>query len=139
MTIETAAPVDGFRPRHHGPAYALLAAWCALVWYLSSRPDPGDTVGFLVELPDYVLHGAEFAAGGFLAARAFSHLRAPPGWLTAICFCVFFGVLDEWHQSYVPGRCADLADVLSDGIGAVLGIALYVAAARVIATRAVTT
>ncbi len=126
--------IDGFRPQYHGPTYALLAVWCALVWYLSSRPDPGDTVGILIDLPDYVLHGAEFAAGGFLAARAFSHLRVPPAWLTAFTFCVVFGVLDEWHQSFVPGRCADLADVLADGVGALIGIATQFLATRATAS-----
>jgi VanZ family protein len=116
--------------RRHGVAYVVLAMWCALVWYLSSKPDPGDTVGFFIDLPDYILHGAEFAAGGLVAARAFSHLRNPLGWLTALIFCVLFGVLDEWHQSYVPGRCADFKDVLADSIGASFGVALHALIAR---------
>lgn len=39
--------------------------------------------------------------------------------------CLLFAVLDEWHQSFVPGRVAALADVLADAGGIVLGIALH--------------
>jgi VanZ family protein len=103
-------------------AYVLLAAWCAVVWFLSSRPDPGDTVGFWIDLPDYVLHGVEFAAGGFLAATALSHLPARVALPAAWAFCLVYGLLDEWHQSFVPGRDATLSDVLADAVGALLGV-----------------
>ncbi|MGC2518223.1 MAG: VanZ family protein [Burkholderiales bacterium] len=33
-----------------------------------------------------------------------------------------YGVFDEWHQSFVPGRDASLTDVTLDAAGAVLGI-----------------
>jgi VanZ family protein len=33
-----------------------------------------------------------------------------------------YGVLDEWHQSFVPGRFASLTDVTLDIAGAVLGV-----------------
>ena len=33
-----------------------------------------------------------------------------------------YGVFDEWHQSFVPGRYASLTDVTLDVAGAVLGI-----------------
>ena len=34
-----------------------------------------------------------------------------------------FAVSDEWHQSYVPGRVASLADLRLDAMGIALGIA----------------
>ena len=33
-----------------------------------------------------------------------------------------YGMLDEWHQSFVPGRYATLTDVTLDVAGAVLGV-----------------
>jgi len=39
--------------------------------------------------------------------------------------CIFYAIMDEWHQSFVPGRSAQLSDVFIDSIGAVLGIGLY--------------
>jgi VanZ family protein len=32
-----------------------------------------------------------------------------------------YGVLDEWHQSFVPGRYASLTDVALDVVGALVG------------------
>ena len=33
----------------------------------------------------------------------------------------FYGVMDEFHQTFVPGRSADPWDVLADGMGVLLG------------------
>ena len=33
----------------------------------------------------------------------------------------FYGVMDEFHQAFVPGRSADPWDVLADGLGVLLG------------------
>ena len=33
----------------------------------------------------------------------------------------FYGVMDEFHQAFVPGRSADPWDVLADGMGVLLG------------------
>jgi len=40
-----------------------------------------------------------------------------------------FGVADEFHQMYIPGRSADLGDLLADLIGAMAGAGLYLALA----------
>ena len=37
---------------------------------------------------------------------------------------VLFGISDEFHQSFVPGRDADPCDCLADSVGAALGLAL---------------
>jgi hypothetical protein len=37
-------------------------------------------------------------------------------WIIAISF--FYGMTDEWHQSFVPNRSADLLDLWHDVIGA---------------------
>ncbi|AJA47135.1 hypothetical protein CPAST_c10350 [Clostridium pasteurianum DSM 525 = ATCC 6013] len=39
--------------------------------------------------------------------------------------CLFYAVLDEFHQIYVPGRTSSVRDVLIDFTGAVIGITLY--------------
>ena len=40
----------------------------------------------------------------------------------ACAIASIYGVSDEWHQSFVPGRYASLTDVMLDVAGAVLGI-----------------
>jgi VanZ family protein len=104
---------------------ALLLAWCAGVWYLSDRSDPGDTVGILTELPDWLLHGIEYAVGGFLARRVLAPVLPSWGSVAAVLFCLAWAGLDEWHQSFVPGRDASLSDVFADAVGSVIGVAVH--------------
>ena len=64
------------------------------------------------------------------AALAWAWRCALGAWLRvaaarAIGACAFasaYGIFDEWHQSFVPGRYASLTDVTLDIAGAVLGI-----------------
>jgi VanZ family protein len=44
---------------------------------------------------------------------------AAGAWLAVVAF----GISDEWHQSFVPGRSADVLDVLADAAGGALGVA----------------
>lgn len=51
-----------------------------------------------------------------------------PKWKTfvyAFGFSVLYAISDEWHQWYVPGRGAQVTDVLIDSTGALTGILLY--------------
>jgi VanZ family protein len=36
-----------------------------------------------------------------------------------------YGALDEWHQSFVPGRDANLGDWMADVVGVMLGLMLF--------------
>ena len=38
---------------------------------------------------------------------------------------VAYGVLDEWHQSFVPGRTPDGGDLIADAAGVVLGLLAF--------------
>lgn len=42
--------------------------------------------------------------------------------MLALCVCVPYAALDEWHQSFVPGRGPGIKDVLIDSSGSVFGI-----------------
>lgn len=42
--------------------------------------------------------------------------------LLSIGLCFLYGISDEWHQSFVPGRMPDLFDIVNDVIGACLGM-----------------
>jgi VanZ family protein len=37
---------------------------------------------------------------------------------------VLYGISDEWHQSFIPGRYPDVMDVITDAIGAACGLLL---------------
>jgi len=74
-----------------------------------------------------LLHVPVFGALGWLAGWA---LQA---WIpdvfaavaTAFIWAAGYGVLDEWHQSFVVGRYASLSDVLLDMAGVALGLWLF--------------
>lgn len=39
-----------------------------------------------------------------------------------VLLCICYGITDEWHQSFVPGRTPDLLDLRNDAIGAALAM-----------------
>ena len=43
----------------------------------------------------------------------------------SLAFTTLYAVSDEFHQSFVPGRTGCWRDVLVDGLGAVIGLAVY--------------
>ena len=44
-------------------------------------------------------------------------------WL-AFAGAVLYGLSDEWHQSFVPGRVPDWRDILTDAVGAAVALAI---------------
>lgn len=43
----------------------------------------------------------------------------------SIVFCLVYGLSDEFHQSFIPGRYPSIADVAADVIGASLACMLW--------------
>ncbi|MEO5960176.1 MAG: VanZ family protein [Opitutaceae bacterium] len=71
---------------------------------------------------DKVTHFAVFGLIGTLVGRLGRGWKAAVwSWLAVAAF----GALDEWHQSYVPGRSPEFADWIADAAGAAVAIALY--------------
>jgi len=71
---------------------------------------------------DKVGHFGVYGLLGTLVCRLGQGWRAA-GW--AFFVCSLYGVSDEWHQSFVPGRSVEFADWLADTLGAALAVALY--------------
>ena len=44
----------------------------------------------------------------------------------SIFACFLYGLSDEWHQSFTPGRSVEAADVMADILGATLGAFLTI-------------
>lgn len=106
---------------------ALVAVWACAVWWLSSRSDPAHDLGVTFHFADWVAHGIEYGAGGFLTFRALNDGRTRRAAVYAVLACVAWGVLDEFHQSFVPGRETSIHDVVADTVGAGLGTLLSAA------------
>jgi VanZ family protein len=71
------------------------------------------------------MHTAGYAVLGGLWTRAISQSwRALPTTrvlLSAVLFTTLYGLSDEWHQTYIPGRTPEMADILADIVGGMLG------------------
>jgi VanZ family protein len=112
------------------PPLRIALAWLpallymALIWALSSTELP--------ELPltrfpmrDKLIHTIEYAALALFVAHA--AVRTWPdrtrARLAAVAILIAgaWGVLDEIHQAFVPGRSSEIADVLADVLGASVG------------------
>ena len=93
----------------------------ALVFALSSRPVPAA----VSQVPDWATHGAGYAILGVLACRALARGLGRPvparAAVIAVLIGTLYGVTDEVHQSFVPGRNADPWDVVKDLGGAAAG------------------
>jgi hypothetical protein len=100
-------------------------ALAALIFVASSRsniaaPDVKGT--------DKVGHFAVYGLLATLVLRAITGAddarRARAAWASAVIVSLY-GITDEWHQSFTPGRSVELADWIADTSGGVLAVLLY--------------
>ena len=107
------------------PDFILLLGWMGLIFWLSSQ-------SVLVEITSQAgekffyktAHMAAYAVLAWLWWRAISPQRqiSWPVLLAAVGFTVLYGISDEVHQLFVPGRHGQLADVLFDTAGALAAV-----------------
>ena len=101
-----------------------LLGYAALIFYLSSQSR------WIFKLPDFFsadkfYHLLEYGVFGVLLARLLEEYDFPPSyrkkitWVLIISF--LYGLSDEFHQWFVPGRSATLGDALADSLGGGLG------------------
>lgn len=73
---------------------------------------------------DKVIH---FLVFGLLATTIYIPLENKPIWATilAIGLTSLFGLTDEIHQGYTPGRSVDFYDWIADTLGAITAVFIY--------------
>lgn len=102
-----------------------VALWAGLLFFLSSRSDLGPAG----RIPDWLTHGTAYLIFAMLLARAWvGGLLRPLAGQTALAVVLavtVYGVSDEWHQSFVPGRDSSAGDVAKDAGGAIVGVLLF--------------
>ncbi|MGI6368509.1 MAG: VanZ family protein [Anaerolineae bacterium] len=113
-------------------AYELpLLASMALIWVLSDQPSlpgPGERGSLIRDIFNYGSHAFIYGLVALLAWRVLNHrasrwrhLAVCPR-LTATLLALGWGLLDEYHQSFIPGRTASPWDALTDLVGATLAV-----------------
>ena len=99
-------------------ALAVVITWC------SGRSVEGLPPTF--EGSDKVVHFALYGLMATLVARVHAVARTRPlGMYAAILIVSVFGVTDELHQHFTPGRTMDVWDWVADTLGAVVATVMY--------------
>ena len=104
-----------------------LILYCSLIYFLSGRP-AADSLQLFTHA-DKVAHFGVYTILGILWARAYgvTPLGRTPVHLAmaAILSVALYALSDEWHQSFVPARTAELADWIADAAGGTCGVFIY--------------
>ena len=115
-----------------GPAAALMAAF----FVVSAMPGPPRLPGAVSDVTAhflaYGLLGAAMLRGVTGAEWARTSLR---GALLAAALGAAYGLTDELHQAFVPGRSPELRDAAADALGSAAGAGLVWAWSIVLAVR----
>ena len=106
------------RVRVWGPAWATMV----LIFVLSSISGLGPIPG---GVDDGVAHALQYAVLAALLLRGLAGAR----WrgvkvraaALAVLLATLYGVTDEAHQRFVPGRTAEVTDLVADALGAAVG------------------
>ncbi len=101
-----------------GPA----ALWAAVLFLLSELEGPGLGVPTGV---DKLAHGGVYLILGLSLAWGKRRTGAGVPGLLLLLMGVAYGALDEWHQSFVPGRHSSVGDWVADSAGVMLGLVLF--------------
>lgn len=76
------------------------------------------------QYPDKTAHMILYALFGFLLYLTLKNSPYPSfryhAMLFAIAIGILYGMSDEFHQSFVPGRSATIPDLVADGLGVTL-------------------
>ena len=131
----------------------LLILWMALIFYMSAQPQLEseatsnlateliyrifggifryfgmtleDFFGRFGQLIRKLAHFTEFMILGILAKTNQEEYTDRNTILVPLLFSALYAISDEIHQSFVPGRCCAVKDMLIDTSGAFTGIIIY--------------
>lgn len=103
--------------------------YAAVIFWLSSQSNPLPFMPRVFWTSDKLLHAVEYGGFAVVVTWGLDHVaRTGPrtAALLAVVVGAFYGLTDEIHQSFVPGRSADVRDWVADVAGASLGALLAV-------------
>jgi VanZ family protein len=103
----------------------MALAWMALLFYLSHQPSLQTPM--LFSFQDKVLHAVVYAVLGLLLLAAQPRQAQGYSWKQvgiSVLIASLYGLSDEIHQYFVPGRSSEVLDWMADSIGALLAVSL---------------
>jgi hypothetical protein len=118
----TAPMPERARARDLAIRWAPSVTWMGVIFAVSSIQGSKLPGGY-----SFQGHFAEYAVLGLLVMLALTRGPASLRWaLVALAACSLYGVTDELHQAFVPGRQPDVLDWAMDTVGAAAGFAAAV-------------
>lgn len=110
-----------------------LLVWMAVIFIASSFTADAVTERTRELGPEFIssyvrlilAHVAEFAILAVLAYWAFRTVERPVPWVlwtSVLVFTTLYGVSDEVHQAFTPGRVPSVEDMIFDAGGGVVGL-----------------
>lgn len=125
-------------------SWVLVALWACFIFSMSAHTSTDLSEGFFEQVKEFLkgainsvigyhedpvspfCHFCEYALFGLLLANALHcHMSWGKACLIAVACASAYGVTDEIHQLFVPGRMCDPADWATDTCGAALGAFVY--------------
>ncbi len=107
------------------------AVWGAVIFALSSEPNlrfvADDDLDLVVRK---IGHMGVFGILAVLVWFALGRTRLPRRWVWALAATVLYAITDELHQGFVAGRHPSPVDVGIDAAGALIALAVVLAAGR---------
>ena len=104
-----------------------LVIYCVMIFVQSCFPSP-EVIRHL-HWSDKLMHLGGYAILGALTVRMLKReLRGVRPWKImslVVLVGTLYGVSDELHQAFVPGRQADVLDVVADMAGTAMGTLLF--------------
>lgn len=132
-------------------SWVAVAVWACFIFFMSSNTSTGLNEGLGIFSSIYramqdvqasilgpdadvlssIAHFCEYTVFGALLANALRcHMPLRRACLVAIACASLYGVSDEFHQLFVPGRMCDPVDWMVDTAGATLGSGIFYAVQR---------
>ncbi len=106
--------------------------WAAFLFVLSAVPGAAYPTTD-IRYADKMVHTGVYLVLGALCGRAFvlgTKYRGVRALALGAGVASLYGISDELHQLFVPGRSADWHDAAADLFGAVIGVSLWAAISR---------
>jgi VanZ family protein len=100
-----------------------------LTIFVASSFSGDDLPEIALKVSDKLIHFIVFGVLGVMIYRSFEHAKnvliRMHAYKLSILLAMLYGVLDEVHQYFVPGRDASIADWIADLLGAIIFLLIY--------------
>jgi VanZ family protein len=91
-----------------------------LIFGLSAQPTLPELMGGWMELQDIAGHFTAYGVLALLGGWALEGTGVRHAGRWAFLLALLYGLSDEFHQRFVPGRHPDLLDIATDAAGAAI-------------------